>query len=106
LFKVKNLVLGGVRNRGRTIHNDKKWSTRSHTKTDLTRKRRTKKRANKTAIFCEVGERKMANNVNWKEMRFVIRNLVDVDDVSPATAPEIPFDGCLNYVGISPKRKG
>jgi hypothetical protein len=25
-------------------------------------------------------------------MRFVIRNLIDVDDVSPATAPEIPFD--------------
>ena len=34
----------------------------------------------------------MANNVNCKNMRFVIRNLVDVDDVSPATAPEIPFD--------------
>ena len=34
-------------------------------------------------------ERQMANNVNCKEMRFVIRNLVDVDDVSPATAPEI-----------------
>ena len=48
----------------------------------------------------------MANNVNCKEMRFVIRNLVDVDDVSPATAPEIPFDVGLNYVGISPKRKG
>ena len=31
----------------------------------------------------------MANNVNCKEMRFVIRNLVNVDDVSPATAPEI-----------------
>ena len=31
----------------------------------------------------------MANNVNCEEMRFVIRNLVDVDDVSPATAPEI-----------------
>ena len=31
----------------------------------------------------------MANNVNYKEMIFVIRNLVDVDDVSPATAPEI-----------------
>jgi hypothetical protein len=54
-----------------------------------------RKRANKTANFCEVGERKtrqMANNVNCKEMRFVIRYLVDVDDVSPATAPEIPFD--------------
>ena len=31
----------------------------------------------------------MANNVNCEEMRFVIRNLLDVDDVSPATAPEI-----------------
>ena len=29
----------------------------------------------------------MANNVNYKEMRFVIRNLVDVDDVSPTTTP-------------------
>ena len=53
----------------------------------------------------------MENNVNCKEMRFVIRNLVDVDDVSPitaleigkltrdesspATAPEIPFDSGL-----------
>ena len=34
----------------------------------------------------------MANNVNCEEMRFVIRNLVDVDGVSSATAPEIPFD--------------
>ena len=41
-----------------------------------------------------------------KEMRFVIRNLVDDDDVSPATAPEIPFDCDLSYVGVSPKRKG
>ena len=48
----------------------------------------------------------MENNVNCKEMRFVIRNLVDFDDVSPAMALEIPFDVCLNYVGISPKRKG
>ena len=44
-------------------------------------------------FFCENGgdknERQMANNVNCKEMRFVIRNLIDVDDVSPATAPEI-----------------
>ena len=31
----------------------------------------------------------MANNVNCEEMRFVIRNLVDVDDVSPATVLEI-----------------
>ena len=48
----------------------------------------------------------MENNVNCKEMRFVIRNLVDVDDVSPSMALEIPFDVCLNYVSISPKRKG
>ena len=48
----------------------------------------------------------MENNVNCREMIFVIRNVVDVDGVSPATAPEIPFDVCLNYVGISPKRKG
>ena len=47
----------------------------------------------------------MENNVNCEEMRFVIRNLVDVDDVSSATVPEIAFDVCLNYVGISPKRK-
>ena len=33
----------------------------------------------------------MANDVNYEEIRFVIRNLVDVDDVSPAVAPEIPF---------------
>ena len=31
----------------------------------------------------------MENNVNCKEMIFVIRNLIDVDDVSQATAPEI-----------------
>ena len=64
----------------------------------------------------------MENNVNCKETRFVIRKLVDLDDVSPAmvpeigkltgdesspvTMPEIPFDVGLNYVGISPKRKG
>ena len=45
------------------------------------------------ANFGEVGEMKtrgkMGNNVNCKAMRFVIRNLIDVDDVSPATAPEI-----------------
>ena len=34
--------------------------------------------------FCEVGERKMENNVNCKEMRFVIRNLVDDDRVPSA----------------------
>ena len=48
----------------------------------------------------------MANNLNCKEMRFVIRNLVDVDDVSPETTPEIPFDAAGSYVSISPKRKG
>ena len=48
----------------------------------------------------------MENNVNFKEMRFFIRNLVDVDDVSPTMALEIPFDCGLNYIGISPKRKG
>ena len=31
----------------------------------------------------------MENNVNCKEMTFVIRNLIDVDDVSLATALEI-----------------
>ena len=35
----------------------------------------------------------MATNVNFKEMGFVIRNLVDVDDVSPATAPESTLTG-------------
>ena len=34
----------------------------------------------------------MENNVNCKEMIFVIRNMVNVNDVSPATAVEIPFD--------------
>ena len=33
----------------------------------------------------------MENNVNCKEMRFMIKELVDVDDVSPVTVPEIPF---------------
>ena len=31
----------------------------------------------------------MENNLNCTVMRFVIRNLIDVDDISPATAPEI-----------------
>ena len=39
-------------------------------------------------------ERKMANKVNYKEMIFLIGYLIDVDDVSPATAPEILPD-CL-----------
>ena len=34
----------------------------------------------------------MENNVNCKEVRFVIRNLVDFDDVSSVMAQEIPFD--------------
>ena len=34
----------------------------------------------------------MANNVNCKDMRFVIRTMINIDDVSSATAPEIPFD--------------
>src|SRR3989337_261645 len=42
------------------------YATRLHSKTDLTRKRRTKKRANKTANFCEVGERKMRGK--WQIM--------------------------------------
>ena len=48
----------------------------------------------------------MANNVNCEEIRFVIRNLVDVDDVSPATVLEILLDGRWNYVGISPEKEG
>ena len=44
----------------------------------------------------------MANNVNFKDMRFVIRNLVDVDDVSPATVPEI---GKLTG-NVNPPRNG
>ena len=31
----------------------------------------------------------MANDVNCKETIFVMRNLIDVDDVSPAMAPKI-----------------
>jgi hypothetical protein len=32
-------------------------------------------------------------------MRFVIRNLVDVDEASPATAPEILLDGTVKAPG-------
>ena len=39
-----------------------------------------KRGANKMANFCEVGERQMANNVNCEEMRFVIRNLLYIED--------------------------
>ena len=45
----------------------------------------------------------MANNVNCKEMRFLIRNLIDVDDVSPATAPDIPFD-VAQTMSVFPQR--
>ena len=48
----------------------------------------------------------MENNVNCKEMRFLIRNLVDVDDVSLATAPEIPFDVCLKLCQYFHKEEG
>ena len=46
----------------------------------------------------------MANNVNCKEMRFVIRNLIDVDDVSPAMAPEILPD-CLYLCWYFPEEE-
>ena len=39
-------------------------------------------------------ERQMANNVNCKEMRFVIGYMIDVDDVSQATTLGILPD-CL-----------
>ena len=39
----------------------------------------------------------MENNVNCKEIRFVIRNLVDVDDVSLATALEKGLDNLQVY---------
>jgi hypothetical protein len=32
-------------------------------------------------------------------MRFVIRNLVDVEEASPATAPEILLDGMVKAPG-------
>ena len=46
-------------------------------------------------IFLKWGRWKRETNgkyVNCKEMRFVIRNLIDVDNVSPETVLEIPFD--------------
>src|SRR5215216_6700215 len=43
-------------------HHD--YATRLHSKTDLTRKQRKKKTANKTANFCEVGE--MKTRGKWK----------------------------------------
>ena len=68
-----------------------------------------KKMANKKAIFLKCGdenERQMENNVNCKEMIFVIRNLIDVDDASPATAPEIPLTWLQTASVFSPNRKG
>ena len=47
----------------------------------------------------------MVNNVNCKEMSFVIRNLIDVDDVSPATALEIPLMW-LETVSVFPQIGG
>ena len=64
----------------------------TQTKIRSNEKKANEKGENKTEFFCEVGERKMEINVNCKEMRFVIRNLVDIGDVSLATAPKIPFD--------------
>ena len=50
----------------------------------MTRKWRAKNRVNKTANFLSSGgeenERQMANDVNCEEMRFLIRNLVYVED--------------------------
>ena len=81
-----------------------KTHTKKSGKKTVNGKREASKMAN---FFVKWGRGKReANNVNCKQMIFVIRNLVDVDDVSPATALEIPFDVCLNYVGIFPKRKG
>jgi hypothetical protein len=48
-------------------------------------------------------ERQKVNNVNCKEMRFVIRNLIDVDDVSPATVPKIPLTW-LETASVFPQR--
>ena len=67
----------------------------------------------------------MANDVNCEEKRFVIRNLVYVEDLprqhrlklacgrktiltlsSPTMAPEILLDGSWNYTGISLEREG
>jgi hypothetical protein len=64
LFKVENLILGSASSRGGIIHNGKQ---------DLTHKDRSgkktangKREANKTANFCEVGERKTRGK--WKIM--------------------------------------
>ena len=84
------------------------YATRLHSKKQIWWENGERKRGRiKWQIFVKWGRGKWeANKVNCKETRFVIRSLVDVDDVSLAMAPAIPFDVCLNYVGISPKRKG
>ena len=46
----------------------------------------------------------MTNNINCKEMIFVIRNLIDVDDVSPAMAQQILPD-CLYLSWYSPEEE-
>ena len=51
----------------------------------------------------EENERQMANNVNCKEMRFVIRNLVMLK-ILPGNGAKIFLDGSWNYVGISLER--
>ena len=66
------------------------------------KKKANEKKANIFVLFAkkcfrsggDENERQMATNVNFNEMRFVIRNLIDVDDVSPATALVILPD-CL-----------
>ena len=45
----------------------------------------------------------MANNVNCKEMTFVIRNLVGVGDVSPATVPKFLLMS-LEVTSVFPQR--
>ena len=47
----------------------------------------------------------MENNVNCKEIRFVIRNLIDVDNFSLATTPEIPLKW-LETASVFPKEEG
>ena len=67
LFKDENFVLRSASNRGKTIHND------NNSKQDLIQKNRPgrktmngKREANKTANFCDVGERKTRGK--WKIM--------------------------------------
>ena len=63
-------------------------TTRLHSKTNPARKQQTEQeRKIKRQFFVkwgrgkrEANERQMANNVNYEEMRFLIRNLVYVED--------------------------